>query len=123
MNAVELDQLMTQVRQANEAEDWASAIVLYQRVLVEARRSAWRANGTEIADALCARACFGIAECALVERRLDDARAYLERALALTTRYALDSDRRALLVRIAEAFERGLGDELQARRLRKLLRG
>jgi tetratricopeptide (TPR) repeat protein len=122
MTAAELEQLMTQVRQANEAEDWASAIVLYQRVLVEARRTAWGGGGPEVADALCARACFGLAECALAERRFDEARAYLERALALTTRYALDSDRRALIVRIAETFEHGLGDALQANRLRRMLR-
>ena len=96
MNAAELDVLLTQVRRANEAEDWASAIVLYQRVLVEGRRT--------------------------VERRVDDARANLERALALTTRYSLDLDRRALLARIADAFEFGLGDELQAHRIRKQLR-
>ena len=122
MNAAELDVLMTQVRRANEAEDWASAILLYQRVLVEGRRTAWQLHGPELADALCARACFGLAECALLERRVDDARAHLERALALTTRYALDADRRALLVRIADVFEIGLGDELQAHRVRKALR-
>lgn len=122
MNAAELDVLLTQVRQANEQEDWASAIVLYQRVLVEGRRTAWQVHGPEHADALCARALLGLGECALLESRADEARAHLERALALTTRYALDMDRRALLVRIAEAFEYGLGDELQAARIRKMLR-
>ena|SRR5688572_7081576 len=122
MNAAELDVLLTQVRRANEAEDWASAIVLYQRVLVEGRRTAWQVHGPELADGLCARACFGLGECALAENRIDDARANLERALALTTRYALDLDRRALLSRIADAFEFGLGDELQAHRIRKQLR-
>ena len=100
----------------------AAAVLLYQRVLVEARKVAWQQFGAEHADGLCARACFGLAECALVERRHDDARAHLERALALTTRYALDATRRDVLASIADAFERGLGDELQARRLRKQLR-
>jgi len=100
----------------------AAAILLYQRVLVEARKAAWQQHGAEHADGLCASACFGLAECALVQRRHDDARTHLERALALTTRYALDATRRDLLDAIADAFERGLGDELQARRLRKALR-
>lgn len=103
-------------------DDPASATLLYQRVLVEARKAAWQQHGAEHADGLCARACFGLAECALVERRHDDARAYLERALALTTRYALDASRKDQLEAIADAFARGLGDELQARRIRKLLR-
>lgn len=102
-------------------EEPQASILLYQRVLVEARKAAWQEHGAEHADGLCARACFGLAECALVERRHDDARAYLERALALTTRYALDVDRRETLAAIADAFERGLGDELQARRIRKSL--
>lgn len=102
-------------------EEPNAAVLLYQRVLVEARKAAWQQHGAEHADGLCARACFGLAECALVERRLDDARAHLERALALTTRYALDATRRELLESIADAFERGLGDELQARRLHKML--
>lgn len=104
------------------ADEPASALLLYQRVLVEARKTAWQQHGAEHADGLCASACFGLAECALVQRRHDDARAHLERALALTTRYALDATRRDLLDAIADAFERGLGDELQARRLRKALR-
>jgi tetratricopeptide (TPR) repeat protein len=103
-------------------DDAPSAKLLYQRVLIEARKAAWQQHGAEHADGLCARACFGLAECALVERRHDDARSHLERALALTTRYALDATRRDVLASIADAFERGLGDELQARRLRKMLR-
>jgi tetratricopeptide (TPR) repeat protein len=98
-----------------------SAALLYQRVLIEARKAAWLQYGAEHADGLCARACFGLGECALVERRLDDARAHLDRALALTTRYALDQTRRDLLATIADTFERGLGDELQAARIRKQL--
>jgi hypothetical protein len=90
-------------------------------VLVDARKSAWQQHGAEHADGLCARACFGLGEHAFAERRHDDARAHLERALALTTRYALDAARRDLLEELADAFDRFLGDELQARRLRKTL--
>ena len=44
---------------------------------------------------------------------------HLARALALTTNYALDATRRDTITSIAVAFERGLIDQLQARRLRK----
>jgi len=98
-----------------------AAMLLFQRVLVDARKAAWQQHGPEHADGLCARACFGLAECALVQRRMDEARAHLERSLALTTRYALDANRRDLLASIADTFERGLGNEIQARRLRKAL--
>ena len=74
----------------------------------------------EQADAISARTCCALADGALAQRRHDDARSYLERALALSTRYASTPARREMLADIADAFERGLGDELQARRIRKL---
>jgi hypothetical protein len=122
LDSIELLPVLITIAEACAAmNELGAAVLLYQRVLVDARKSAWQQHGAEHADGLCARACFGLAECAFVERRNDDARTHLERALALTTRYAIDATRRDLLEALADAFERWIGDELQARRLRKSL--
>ena len=122
LDSIELLPVLITIAEACAAiGESASAVLLYQRVLVDARKSAWQQHGAEHADALCARACFGLGEHAYAERRHDDARGHFERALALTTRYAVDATRRELLEELAEAFDRCLGDELQARRIRKAL--
>jgi tetratricopeptide (TPR) repeat protein len=122
LDSIELLPVLITIAEACAAiGESASAVLLYQRVLVDARKSAWQAHGAEHADGLCARACFGLGEHAYAERRHDDARAHFERALALTTRHALDATRRELLEELADAFARCLGDELQARRIRKAL--
>ncbi|MDQ3339645.1 MAG: hypothetical protein M4D80_31145 [Myxococcota bacterium] len=122
LDSIELLPVLITIAEACAAiGESASAVLLYQRVLVDARKSAWQQHGAEHADGLCARACFGLGEHAFKVRRHDDARAHFERALALTTRYALDPARRELLEELADAFDRCLGDELQARRLRKAL--
>ena len=122
LDSIELLPVLITIAEACAAiGDRATAVLLYQRVLVDARKAAWQQHGAEHADGLCARACFGLGEHAFAERRHDDARAHFERALALTTRHALDAARRELLEELAVAFDRYLGDELQARRIRKAL--